>query len=67
MVLWTMTPDGELVLVVPARRAYVAAITEDYLLTVSGPSRGGALGQRDRVCSWVRPLSRAGRRGLGRR
>ena len=29
MALWTMTPDGERVLVVPAHRAYAAAMTEN--------------------------------------
>ena len=28
MALWTMTSDGERVLVVPANRAYAAAMTE---------------------------------------
>ena len=27
--LWTMTPDGTWLLVVPAHRAYAAAMTED--------------------------------------
>ena len=29
MALWTMTPDGTWLLVVPAHRAYAAAMTED--------------------------------------
>ena len=29
MALWTMTPNGERVLVVPAHRSYAAAMTED--------------------------------------
>ena len=33
MAVWTMTPDGRRARVVPAHRAYAAAMTEDYPLT----------------------------------
>ena len=33
MALWTMTPDGTRLLVIPAHRAYAAAMTEDEPLT----------------------------------
>ena len=49
MALWTMTPDGERVLVVPAHRAYAASMPEDDLLTTEESARlKVALREKDR-------------------
>ena len=49
MALWTMTPDGEWVLVVPAHRAYAAAMTEDDPLAPEDSERlKAALREKDR-------------------
>ena len=49
MALWTMTPVGERVLVVPAHRAYAAAMTEDDPLTPGDSERRKAdLREKDR-------------------
>ena len=49
MSLWTMAPDGQRVLVVPAHRAYAAAMTEDDPLIPEDSERlRAALRERDR-------------------
>ena len=46
--LWTMTPDGRRVLVVPAHRAYAAAMTEDDPFTAEESERlKAALREKD--------------------
>ena len=37
MALWTMTPDGTRLLVIPTHRVYAAAMTKDELLTAEQP------------------------------
>ena len=49
MALWTMTPNGQRVLVVPAHRSYAAAMTEDNPLVPEGSERlKAALKEKDR-------------------
>ena len=49
MALWSMTPNGERVLVVPAHRSYAAAMTEDNPLAPEGSERlKAALRKKDR-------------------
>ena len=54
MALWTMNPDGRRVRVVPAHRAYAAAMTEGELLTPedSEPLRAGPR-ERDRSMGYA--------------
>ena len=58
MALWTMTPVGERVLVVPAHRAYAAAMTEDDPLTPGDDSerRKADLREKDRGMGRPRTL-----------
>ena len=54
MAFWTMTPNGQRVRVVPAHRAYAAAITEDDPLTPEDSERlGAALRERDRSMGYA--------------
>ena len=56
MALWTMTPDGERVLVVPAHRAYAAAMTEDDPFTTEESARLKAALRREGSHNMGRPV-----------
>ena len=63
MALWTMTPDGQRVLVVPAHGAYAAAMTEGRASHSGGlgapegcpPGEGPQHGLRRPLWPWGRP------------